>query len=73
MVKYTLAAALVLGFAGTAIAIENPKFVIVQDPNKQCRVIEKHTASDDELGMLIGKDGYPTRKEAEVHSQVICN
>jgi hypothetical protein len=73
MLKYTLAAALVLGFAGSAIAIENPKFVIVQDANNQCRVIQKHLASEAELGAMIGKDGYPSHQEAELDRQVICN
>ena len=73
MLKYTLTAALVLGFAGTALAIENPKFVIVQDENKNCRVIEHSQATDTELGMIIGKNGYPTRDEAALDLKVICN
>jgi hypothetical protein len=73
MLKYALAAALVLGFAGTAIAIENPKFVIVQDENQNCRVIEHSRATDAELGMIIGKDGYPTHEAAARDLETICN
>jgi hypothetical protein len=72
-VKYTLAAALVLAFAGTAIAADTSQFVIIKDANKHCRVIEKKLVSEDELGMQIGKQGYPTREEANIDVQVICD
>jgi hypothetical protein len=73
MVKYTVAAALIFGFAGTAIAADAGQFVIIKDANKHCRIIEKNLVSDDELGMQIGKQGYPTREEANIDVKVICD
>jgi hypothetical protein len=73
MVKYTLAAALAFGFAGAAIAADANQFVIIKDANQHCRVIEKHLVSEDELGMQIGKQGYPTREEANIDVKVICD
>ena len=73
MVKYTLAAALIFGFAGAAIAADASQFVIIKDANKHCRIIDKKLVSEDELGMQIGKQGYPTREEANIDVQVICD
>ncbi len=73
MVKYTLAAALILGFAGAAIADDASQFVIIKDANKHCRIIEKNLVSEDELGMQIGKQGYPSRDEANIDVKVICD
>lgn len=72
MVKYTLAAALIFGFAGAAIAADASQFVIIKDANQHCRIIDKKLVSEDELGMQIGKQGYPTREEANIDVQVIC-
>ena len=74
--KYVLAAALVVGFAasgfaGTAFAADN--FLIIKDANKHCRIIEKNLVSEDELGMQIGKQGYPSRDEANIDVKVICD
>ncbi|MGH6735101.1 MAG: hypothetical protein ACRECX_03345 [Methyloceanibacter sp.] len=71
--KYVFAAALVLGFAGAAIAADASQFVIIKDANKHCRVIEKHLVSEDELGMQIGKQAYPSREEANIDVKVICD
>ena len=71
MVKYALAAAVVLGFAGAAVAAD--QFVIIKDKNKNCRVIEQHMVSEDQLTMQIGKQGYPSREEANIDVKVLCN
>ncbi|ODS00433.1 hypothetical protein AUC69_00755 [Methyloceanibacter superfactus] len=73
MVKYTFAAALIFGFAGAAIAADASQFVIIKDKNQHCRVIDKKLVSEDELGMQIGKQGYPSREEANIDVQVICD
>jgi len=73
MVKYALAAALVVGFVSAAAAADAGQFVIIKDKNKHCRVIDKKLVSDDELGMQIGKTGYPTRELANIDVQVICD
>jgi hypothetical protein len=71
--KYVLATALVLGFAGTAIAADTSQFVIIKDANKHCRVVEKNLVSEDELGMQIGKQGYPSYDEANIDLKVVCD
>ncbi len=48
--KYVLAAAVVLGFAGAAVAADASQFVIIKDKNQNCRVVEKNVVSEDELG-----------------------
>ena len=72
MVKYALAAALVVGFVGAAAA-DASQFIIIKDKNQHCRIIDKKLVSEDELGMQIGKTGYPTREEANIDVQVICD
>jgi hypothetical protein len=69
--KYVLTAALVLGFALPAFAADS--FVILKDNNKHCRVIEQKTVSEDQLTMQIGKQGYPTREEANIDVKVLCD
>jgi hypothetical protein len=69
--KYALTAALVLGFAAPAFAADS--FVIIKDNNKHCRVIEQKTVSEDQLTMQIGKQGYPSREEANIDVKVLCD
>jgi hypothetical protein len=71
--KYALAAALVVGFAGAAVAADGSQFVIIKDKNQHCRVIEQNLVSEDELGMQIGKQAYPTREEANIDVKVVCD
>jgi hypothetical protein len=71
MLKYALTAALVLGFAGAAVAADG--FVIIKDANKHCRILEKKVVSENELGMQVGKQGYPTREEANIDVKVLCD
>lgn len=69
--KYALTAALVLGFATPVLAADN--FLIIKDKDKHCRVIEQKTVSEDQLGMQIGKQAYPTREEANIDVKVLCD
>lgn len=69
--KYALTAALVLGFAAPAFAADN--FLIIKDKDKHCRVIEQKTVSEDQLGMQIGKQAYPSREEANIDVKVLCD
>ncbi len=74
--KNVLAAALIVGFAAsgfaaTAFAADN--FLIIKDANKHCRVIEQKVVSQDQLSMQIGKQGYPTREEANIDVKVLCD
>jgi hypothetical protein len=66
MVKYALAAALVIGFASAAVAADGSQFVIMKDKNQHCRIIEQHIVSEDELDMQIGQQAYPSRDEADI-------
>lgn len=43
------------------------------DANKHCRVVEKNLVSEDELGMQIGKQGYPSMDEANIDLKVVCD
>ncbi|HEV7463294.1 MAG TPA: hypothetical protein VGN85_05205 [Methyloceanibacter sp.] len=72
-VKYVLAAALVLGFAVSAFAADGSQFVIIKDQNKHCRIIQQNMVSDDQLTMQVGKQGYPTRDEANIDVKVLCD
>jgi len=72
MVKYAFAAALVLGFAGSAIAADASQFVIIKDANKHCRVVEKNVASESNLGEQVGKQAYPSFEEATIDLKVVC-
>ena len=73
IVKYALTAALVLGFAGAALAADGSQFVIIKDKNKHCRIIEQNMVSEDQLTMQIGKQGYPSREEANIDVKVLCD
>ena len=71
--KYVLTAAVVLGFAGTAIAADAGQFVIIKDKNQHCRVVEKNVVSEEELGMQVGKQAYPSMDEANIDLKVVCD
>jgi hypothetical protein len=72
-VKYVLAAALVLGLTASAFAADGSQFVIIKDKNKHCRIIQQNMVSDDQLTMQVGKQGYPTRDEANIDVKVLCD
>jgi hypothetical protein len=72
MVKYAFAAALVLGFAGSALATADDQFVIIKDANRYCRVVEKDVASESNLGEQVGKQAYPSFEEATIDLKVAC-
>ena len=69
--QHALAAALILGFAGAAVAAQN-QFFIVQDKDKNCRIIESKPDVADKQVLQVGKEVYQTREEAEVDIKVIC-
>jgi hypothetical protein len=71
--KYVVAAALVLGFAAPASADDTSQFVIIKDASKHCRVVEKKLVSEDELGMQVGKQAYPSMDEANIDLKVVCD
>ena len=70
--KYILAAAVVLGFAGAAVAADASQFVIIKDKSQHCRVVEKKVVSEDELGEQVGKQAYPSFEEANIDLKVVC-
>jgi opacity protein-like surface antigen len=72
MLKYALAAAVVVGFAGAAIAADVSQFVIIKDANQHCRIVEKKVASESELGEQVGKQAYPSFDEASIDLKVVC-
>jgi hypothetical protein len=71
--KYALAAALVVGFAAAAAAADGSQFVIIKDKNQHCRVVEQKLVSENELGMQIGKQAYPSEDEANIDLKVVCD
>lgn len=71
--KYALAAAIVFGFAGGALAADGSQFVIIKDKNQHCRIIEQNMVSEDQLTMQVGKQAYPSREEADIDVKVICD
>ncbi len=71
-VKYLLTAAVVIGFAGTAIAADASQFVIIKDKSQNCRIIEKNVATEDELTQQVGKQAYPSFEEATIDLKVVC-
>lgn len=56
-----------------AYADNTSQFVIIKDANKHCRVVEKSLVSEDELGMQIGKQAYPSMDEANIDLKVVCD
>jgi hypothetical protein len=71
--KYALTAAVVLGFAGAAFAADASQFVIIKDKSQHCRVVEKNVVSEEELGMQVGKQAYPSMEEANIDLKVVCD
>jgi hypothetical protein len=70
--KYVVAAAVVFGFAGAAVAADASQFVIIKDKNQNCRVVEKNVVSEDELTQQVGKQAYPSFEEANIDLKVVC-
>jgi hypothetical protein len=71
--KFALAAALVVGFAGASFAADASQFVIIKDANKHCRVVEKNVVTEDQLTMQVGKQAYPSMDEANIDLKVVCD
>lgn len=70
--KCVLAAVVVFGFAGAAVAADASQFVIIKDKSQHCRVVEKKVVSEDELGEQVGKQAYPSFEEANIDLKVVC-
>jgi hypothetical protein len=71
--KFALAAAVIVGFAGAGYAADASQFVIIKDANKHCRVVEKNVVTEDELTMQVGKQAYPSMDEANIDLKVVCD
>jgi len=71
--KFALATALVLGFSGAAVAADASQFIIIKDKSQHCRVVDKKVVSEDELGMQVGKQAYPSMDEANIDLKVVCD
>jgi len=71
--KFALATALVLSFAGAAVAADASQFIIIKDKSQHCRVVDKKVVSEDELGMQVGKQAYPSMDEANIDLKVVCD
>ena len=67
MARYLLATALLVAFAGSALAQE---FFIVQGPDKKCKVVEKRPT--EKTIVVLGDKAYVTREEAERQLKVVC-
>jgi hypothetical protein len=67
MARYFLATALLVAFAGSALAQE---FFIVRGPDKKCKVVEKRPT--ETTIVVIGDKAYVTREEAERQLKVVC-
>ena len=70
--KYVLAAALVVGFAGAALP-PTPASSSSSRMNKHCRVVEKNVVTEDQLAMQVGKQAYPSMDEANIDLKVVCD
>jgi hypothetical protein len=67
MARYVLATAVLVAFAGPALAQE---FFIVRGPDKKCQIVEKRPT--EKTIVVIGDKAYVTREEAEKQLKVIC-
>jgi hypothetical protein len=46
---------------------------IGKDTNQHCRVVEQNMMSEEELGMRLGKQAYPSHDEANIDLKVVCD
>ena len=67
MLKYVLAASLVVAVATPALSAE---FFIVRGPDKKCKVVEKRPT--EKTMVVIGDKVYVTREEATKEVAVVC-
>jgi hypothetical protein len=67
MLRYALAAGLVIGLSLPAFAAE---YFIVRGPDKQCRVVEKRPT--EKTIVVVGNKAYVTKEEATKQVAVVC-
>jgi hypothetical protein len=67
MLKYALAASLLVGSVAPVFAAE---YFIVRGPDKTCKVVE--TRPTDTTAVVIGDRAYVTRDEATKQLAVVC-
>jgi hypothetical protein len=67
MLKYLLAASIVVGSVAPALAAE---YFIVRGPDKKCKVVE--TRPTDKTVTVIGDKAYVTKEEATKQVAVVC-
>jgi len=67
MLRYALAAGLVIGLSLPAFAAE---YFIVRGPDKQCRVVEKRPT--EKTIVVVGDKAYVTKEEATKQVAVVC-
>jgi len=67
MLKYVLAASIVVGSVAPALAAE---YFIVRGADKKCKVVETRPA--DKTVVVMGDKAYVTRDEATKQLAVVC-
>jgi hypothetical protein len=67
MLKYVLAASIVVGSVAPVLAAE---YFIVRGPDKTCKVVEARPT--DKTVIVIGDKAYVTREEATKQVAVVC-
>jgi len=67
MIRYALAAGLVIGLSLPAFAAE---YFIVRGPDRQCRVVEKRPT--EKTIVVVGDKAYVTKEEATKQVAVVC-
>jgi hypothetical protein len=50
-----------------------PQLLHIKDKNQHCRVVQQNMVSDQELGMQVGKQAYPSMDEANIDLKVVCD
>jgi hypothetical protein len=67
MLKYLIAASIVVGSAAPVLAAE---YFVVRGPDKKCKVVE--TRPTDKTVVVVGDKAYVTREEATKQMAVVC-
>jgi len=68
MLKYLIAATLMVAFAAPALAVD--EFYIVRNPDKKCVVVDKKPTTTTTV--VVGNSVYKTRSEAESAVKTVC-
>ena len=67
MLKYLIAASIVIGSASSVLAAE---YFVVRGPDKKCKVVE--TRPTDKTIVVVGDKAYVSREEATKQMAVVC-